>query len=104
MNMPAMSPMSSMEDKHKEMLKKMGSLRKTSPIAEKVFKKEEKEYSNRCWMARMLLDEALEEYEEGDLEWDAMVEDLTKTLKAMSDITEESMMGDGEEETAEEED
>ena len=85
-----MSPMP-FEAKHKEMLKKMASLRKSSPIAEKVFKKEEKEYSNKCWMARMLLDEALEEYEEGELEWGAMADDLMKSLKAMEDMKDEPM-------------
>jgi hypothetical protein len=93
-----------MESGHKKALEKMAYLRKTSKVAEKVFRKEEKEYSSRCWMARMVLNEALEEYEEGDMEWDAMVEDVTKTLKAMSKTEDSSLYEKDEDEDEEEED
>lgn len=93
-----------MESGHKKALERMKSLRKSSKVAEKVFKKEEKEYSSRCWMARMVLNEALEEYEEGDMEWDAMVEDVNRTLRAMSKIEDSSLYEEDDDEEEEEED
>lgn len=42
-----------------------------------------------CEMARMLFNEGLEMYEEGDMSFEDFVEDLHKTLKAIQDTDED---------------
>lgn len=41
------------------------------------------EVHDNCQMLRMLFDEGIEMYQEGDMELSAMVEDLYKSLKAL---------------------
>lgn len=43
-----------------------------------------KEVQMQCEMARMLFHEGMEMYESGDLTFDAFVDDLTRSLKAIS--------------------
>ena len=62
--------------------KKSGSelLKKVSVEVEK---RNDQESKDRCRMAYMVFDEALDEYKEGEMEWKEVVEDLHKALKSI---------------------
>lgn len=79
-----------MDPYEKQREKAIELLRKTkTDIAKRVVKSEERRGKERCQAAEMAFHEALEEYETGEWEWDDMVEDLSKTLKALSEYEEE---------------
>lgn len=51
--------------------------------ANEMMKKDDPEIMNKCRMVRMLVDEGLDMYECGDMEFKDMVEDLYKALKVI---------------------
>ena len=63
-----------------EILKKVAAKTK-SPVAKELI--DDEDYSSACCAARQLLDEALEEYDEGEMSWDEVVRDLAANLKAI---------------------
>lgn len=52
-------------------------------IASRLVKGRERSENNVCEMARMVFREALDSYEDGEMEWKEMVDDLSKTLLAI---------------------
>ena len=54
-----------------------------SSIAKKVLGKAERKDNGASDMAREVLEEGLSEYSEGDMSWAEMVDDVSKTLKAI---------------------
>lgn len=63
-----------------EILKSVASKTK-SPVAKELVK--DNEYHDACCAARQLFEEALEEYDEGEMGWDEVVKDLAENLKAI---------------------
>ena len=92
-----------MEDyeKQKKALKKaMKDVAKKSrtKVAESLSTEAERKGSLKCKLAYKVFDEALEMYEDGTLEWDEMIEDISSTLKAVGDMKDDDMSYDSEEE------
>lgn len=75
-------------EERKKRLKLLQELSKKAgtDVAKKVVKKEENVRDEKCSVAFQVFQESIEEYEEGDMEWEAMVDDLAKTLKALGDM------------------
>lgn len=71
-----------MREKRLELLRKTEKKAKTS-VAKRALKSAEREDSPACSLARMVFRESLDAYEDGTMEWEEMVEDLYKTLKAI---------------------
>lgn len=63
-----------------EILKKVAEKTK-SPVAQELVKDED--YNAAICAARQLLDEAIDEYQEGEMTWDEVVKDLAANLKAI---------------------
>ena len=54
-----------------------------SALAKKVLERTERKGSGASDMAREVLEEGISEYEEGSMGWAEMVDDVSKTLKAI---------------------
>ena len=54
-----------------------------SSIAKKVLERTERKDNGASDMAREVLEEGLSEYEEGEMSWAEMVDDVSRTLKAI---------------------
>ena len=54
-----------------------------SKISDRVLKRAENKDNGAMDLAREVFEEGLSQFEEGDMEWIAMVEDMCKTLKAI---------------------
>ena len=80
-----------MEDEYKEyrkdMLKQLKTVEKEAgtKLSKRVVKSEDRSDSKRCEIARMIFREGIEMYESGDMSWEDMVEDLSKTLLAIKE-------------------
>lgn len=63
--------------------------------ASRVAKKEEREDSDRCLVARQIFFESLEMYQTGEYTWKEMVEDLSSTLSVMDKLADEDDEDEG---------
>lgn len=69
--------------KQKEaMMKKLGKL-PDNKLTKKLKMQQERERSGKCKLARMVMFEALDMYENGMLSWEEMVADINDNLEAM---------------------
>ena len=82
-----MEPSDNYEVRKTALKKKLGKLSSKSDLLKKISHKENKEYDEKCELARKVVWEALEEYEEGDYTWDEMVSEIHKSLKALAWLT-----------------
>jgi hypothetical protein len=73
------------KENSKELLKALRAVSKKTDtgIAKKVLAKHENRDSEACELAHEVFSEALDEYRTGAMEWEAMVDDMCKTLKAI---------------------
>lgn len=76
--------------KREYLLKKLKQVKNKddNELTKRVVTKEERKVDDKCDMARLVFDEALDSYEDGTMDWQDMVEDLHSTLKAMGGMEE----------------
>lgn len=77
----SLSDWEKVEQKKKEMAKRLAG--KTATLKMVAKKYQPKERKAECQLARDVMYEAMEEYEEGNFTWDKMVAEITKSLLAI---------------------
>ena len=76
-------------DGQREAMKKMASKvakKAGTKIAKRINTEDEREGSMKCRLAKKVMHESLEMYEEGTFDWKEMIDDLATTLRAMENM------------------